>query len=326
MRNYDETGSNPENLYFTHDRMKNVIALFGSMAGRRALYEYAPNGAVIRAEGDVALVNPFRFSSEYHDDELGLVYYNYRYLNTREGRWIGRDPIFEKGGSNLYAFLKNSPTLFTDLHGLQPSDNFSEEAKEFIKKNCKCFLATGRDIEEMSEDEIIAAAMAIAEELSTRSGGKQIIDSMQDWLGSKGWTLFHTTDIGKGNINEYTAKNVDTDSLNYPEGTKEALKKVLQNDESRRKFLVTDEGTVMIGLLEMKSMSKKTAPYMPDDMESYKKAQVNVNAWREGEKILERMEDGKNRNPESYEPSPGPNLEQYKANYDKIKELLQNCK
>ena len=33
-----------------------------------------------------------RFSSEYMDDELGLIYYNYRHLNPRDGRWISRDP------------------------------------------------------------------------------------------------------------------------------------------------------------------------------------------------------------------------------------------
>ena len=27
-------------------------------------------------EGELAEVNPFRFSSEYHDDETSLVYYN----------------------------------------------------------------------------------------------------------------------------------------------------------------------------------------------------------------------------------------------------------
>ena len=43
-----------------------------------------------------------------HDDDLALVYYNYRYYNPRDGRWINRDPIAEKGGWNLYAFLGNS--------------------------------------------------------------------------------------------------------------------------------------------------------------------------------------------------------------------------
>ncbi len=36
---------------------------------------------------------PFAFSTKYTDDETGLVYYGYRYLNPEPGRWINRDPI-----------------------------------------------------------------------------------------------------------------------------------------------------------------------------------------------------------------------------------------
>lgn len=132
MRNYDETGGNPENLYFTHDWMKNAIALFGSKAGRRALYEYAPYGAVIKAEGDMALVNPFRFSSEYHDDELGMVYYNYRYLNPLDGRWINRDFVFQ---SNLYCFVNNSTIFNYDFIGL-----YKESTQNWLKEHCKDIL------------------------------------------------------------------------------------------------------------------------------------------------------------------------------------------
>ncbi|MBD9269577.1 MAG: hypothetical protein EGQ81_00590, partial [Akkermansia sp.] len=49
-------------------------------------------------EGDMAQANKLRFSCEYADDELGLVYYNYRHLNPLDGRWISRDPIAENGG------------------------------------------------------------------------------------------------------------------------------------------------------------------------------------------------------------------------------------
>ena len=60
------------------------------------MYEYLPFGGIAREEGDMAHVNKFRFSCEYMDDELGVVYYNYRYLDPLSGRWISRDPIQEK--------------------------------------------------------------------------------------------------------------------------------------------------------------------------------------------------------------------------------------
>ena len=34
------------------------------------------------------------------------------------GRWINRDPVYEHGGVNLYAFVANSTPNATDLHGL----------------------------------------------------------------------------------------------------------------------------------------------------------------------------------------------------------------
>ena len=106
-----------EHLYCMHDAMKNVTSLFGEARGRRALYEYRPYGGLVTSEGNMAQENKFRFSSEYMDDELGLIYYNYRHLNPRDGRWISRDPIMEQGGWNLFAFVNNNGIINFDYLG-----------------------------------------------------------------------------------------------------------------------------------------------------------------------------------------------------------------
>ena len=54
------------------------------------------------ASFDIVALNPFRFSSEYYDSELDLVYYNYRHYSPSLGRFLSRDPIEEQGGLNLY--------------------------------------------------------------------------------------------------------------------------------------------------------------------------------------------------------------------------------
>ena len=122
MSLFDETGTWAENLYYTHDLLKNTTALFGIRAGRRALYEYGPYGNILRMEGNAAEDNPFRFSSEYADDELGLVYYNYRYYNPQNGRWISREPAGEIDGWNLYSFVNNKLTQHIDFLGFQAID------------------------------------------------------------------------------------------------------------------------------------------------------------------------------------------------------------
>ena len=48
----------------------------GSVYGRRILYEYQPYSGLITSEGNMGEENGFRFSSEYMDGELGLVYHS----------------------------------------------------------------------------------------------------------------------------------------------------------------------------------------------------------------------------------------------------------
>ena len=56
-----------------------------------------------------SLGQPVQWSGEMHDEEPVLAYYNYRFYNPKDGRWINRDPIAEQGGLNLYCFLINYP-------------------------------------------------------------------------------------------------------------------------------------------------------------------------------------------------------------------------
>lgn len=106
----------------TYDANGNVMALTDRSTGKiTADYEYSPFGEVLRETGSYALVNPFRFSSKYFDDETGLFYYGHRYYNPALGRFIGRDSIEEKGGLHLYAFAANNPIGRWDYLGNAPS-------------------------------------------------------------------------------------------------------------------------------------------------------------------------------------------------------------
>ena len=105
------------------DLTGNVTEIFGKAGYLRTVYTYTPYGEVA-AEGDVT--QPIQWSSEYSDEELGLVYYNYRHLNPHDGRWISRDPIKEEGGWNLFAFAGNSPFLLVDALGLWKKEAGSE--------------------------------------------------------------------------------------------------------------------------------------------------------------------------------------------------------
>ena len=106
--------STPES-WFTYgfDQVKNATELFDASGNIAASYDYAPFGALVAATGNTA--SPITFSSEIYDAALGMQYFNWRHLNTLEGRWINCDPMEDKGGLNLYGFIQNNIQLIDPL-------------------------------------------------------------------------------------------------------------------------------------------------------------------------------------------------------------------
>ena len=44
-----------------------------------------------------------------YDAELAMMYYNYRYYNPMDGRWINRDTMAEEDSYNFYLFIYHNP-------------------------------------------------------------------------------------------------------------------------------------------------------------------------------------------------------------------------
>jgi len=113
------TGSGSGTHFTCYDGNGNIVALVSATTGDvTARYEYGPFGEPIRISGPAATLNPFRFSTKYRDEETGLLYYGYRYYDPSTGRWLSRDPIWERGGINLYGFVNNDPVGGVDYFGL----------------------------------------------------------------------------------------------------------------------------------------------------------------------------------------------------------------
>ena len=111
------------NFFYFHDGNKNVSELVScqSAHGVPAHYEYGPFGAVTAAMTNtaftvfnVAETNPFRYSSEYADDKLDLLYYNFRHYNPNYGVWVSRDKVQM---SEEYRFVENAPLNNIDVLG-----------------------------------------------------------------------------------------------------------------------------------------------------------------------------------------------------------------
>lgn len=63
-------------------------------------------------------MNPIQFSTQFFDEDTGLVNYGFRYYDPSQGRFLNRDPIGEQGGANLYRFVGNDPVHNVDKWGL----------------------------------------------------------------------------------------------------------------------------------------------------------------------------------------------------------------
>ena len=117
--------------YYVVDGTKNVSEVVDSDGSLAAHYEYAPFGAVILQRGESAATNPWRFSSEYAEDDTATIYYNYRHYEPVMGRWLSRDPVGEEDGLNIYVFIDNG--LDVDSLGLVKFDSTCDS----IKSNCE---------------------------------------------------------------------------------------------------------------------------------------------------------------------------------------------
>ena len=108
-----------DSTYLTHDGNKNVADVIRAVQYNDSVghYEYAPFGAVTSSVGSRAADTPFRFSSEYADDILGLVYYNYRHYDVSLGKWLCFDRIDDALNPN--SMLENRPPYAFDYLGLK---------------------------------------------------------------------------------------------------------------------------------------------------------------------------------------------------------------
>ena len=118
---------------YGYDGNGNITALVKASDGTLAAqYTYGPFGELLRATGPMAKANPFRFSTKYTDNETDLIYYGYRYYDPSTGRWPNRDPLGERGGRNLYGFVRNNPISLFDYLGLKCTEAIGKNGQPRI--------------------------------------------------------------------------------------------------------------------------------------------------------------------------------------------------
>jgi RHS repeat-associated protein len=120
-------------VYYVHDGNKNVSEVVAYDRSLAAHYEYASFGTVTVSFGISAASNPWRFSSEYAEDEIGVVYYNYRHYEFMMGRWQSMDPSEEE--EHPYRYCDND--LDHDVLGLLKFDRSCLEIEQECRNDCQ---------------------------------------------------------------------------------------------------------------------------------------------------------------------------------------------
>jgi len=79
--------------------------------------DYEPFGMALEHNSS-SVVNQFRFTGQYYDQETELHYNYFRFYDPKTGRYLTPDPIGLFGGINLYSYVQNNPINFIDPYGL----------------------------------------------------------------------------------------------------------------------------------------------------------------------------------------------------------------
>src|SRR5438105_2734661 len=72
----------------------------------------------VTSESNATFGDRYKYTGRELDSETGLQFNRARYYDPKAGRWISQDPIgFWGGDANLYRYVGNSPTRYSDPSG-----------------------------------------------------------------------------------------------------------------------------------------------------------------------------------------------------------------
>jgi len=104
--------------YYTFDHEGSVRELCNSSGTIVARYNYDPYGRTTLVSG--TNIATFQYAGYYQHQPSGLNLTLYRAYDAATGKWLGRDPLGEEQGSNLYNYVGNDPLDWYDPLGLSP--------------------------------------------------------------------------------------------------------------------------------------------------------------------------------------------------------------
>lgn len=109
------TGSSAN--YFLTDHQLSTYGLTNSAGSLSASQTFDSYGNI----SNNSFPSRYQYTGREYDSFTGIYHYRSRACDSNLGRFISEDPSGFVGGTNLYAYVGNNPTQFTDPLGLWPS-------------------------------------------------------------------------------------------------------------------------------------------------------------------------------------------------------------
>ena len=106
--------------FYLSDGLGSTALLTDQNGNTVAGYDYEDYGATTQIAGDSGVYNPYRYTGQEWDAELGMYNLRARHYSSSLGRFLARDPIGYASGTNLMAYCLGDPINRIDPSGLQP--------------------------------------------------------------------------------------------------------------------------------------------------------------------------------------------------------------
>ncbi|MHB9071736.1 MAG: LamG-like jellyroll fold domain-containing protein [Sedimentisphaerales bacterium] len=107
--------------YYVHDRLGSVRLVVNDAGDVNNTYTYNPFGEDLPSDCNVTVYNPFKFTGQWFDSEIGQYYLRARMYDPALMRFTGRDPVkgaFKSPMSlHRYLYCENEPIDRTDPTG-----------------------------------------------------------------------------------------------------------------------------------------------------------------------------------------------------------------
>ena len=106
--------------FFSRDHLDSIREISDNSGNLQSEYSFDPYGRPTIIQETLA--TDWGYGQHYVHTRSGFNLAEFRGYSPTLGRWLNRDPIREKGGTNLYCYVFNNPVNRVDRSGLQSNN------------------------------------------------------------------------------------------------------------------------------------------------------------------------------------------------------------